>query len=98
MTSQDSGHSDSGHSDSGPSDSGPSEASELVPHTEFHRAGSVRAQGHKLNGEPEGYWEWFRLDGTMMRSGTFDSGVQVGEWTTYDKRGIPYKTTVIKPK
>jgi len=88
---------DSGPAGSGPANNGPSAADGLVPHTEFHRAGSVRAHGQKLNGEPDGYWEWFRLDGTMMRSGTFAAGVQVGEWTTYDKHGIPYKTTVIKP-
>ena len=80
-----------------PPDNGSSDAHELVPHTQFHRDGSVWARGQKLNGEPEGYWEWFRLDGTMMRSGTFAAGAQVGEWTTYDKNGIPYKTTVMKP-
>lgn len=34
-----------------------------------------------------GYWEWFRKDGTRMRSGFFYLGQQVGEWTTYDKNG-----------
>jgi len=45
-----------------------------------------------------GYWEWFRKDGTKMRSGTFDKGQQVGEWTTYDKQGRVYKVTTIERK
>jgi antitoxin component YwqK of YwqJK toxin-antitoxin module len=45
-----------------------------------------------------GYWEWFRKDGTKMRSGYFEKGEQVGEWTTYDKNGQVYKVTHIKLK
>ena len=45
-----------------------------------------------------GYWEWFRKDGTKLRSGHFDNGQQTGEWTTYDKRGQVYKVTTMKPK
>ena len=46
-----------------------------------------------LNGECEGYWEWFRKDGTKIRSGHFKNGKQIGEWITYDKKGNVYKTT-----
>jgi antitoxin component YwqK of YwqJK toxin-antitoxin module len=28
-----------------------------------------------------------------MRSGYFRDGIQVGEWTTYDKQGAVYKVT-----
>jgi antitoxin component YwqK of YwqJK toxin-antitoxin module len=45
-----------------------------------------------------GYWEWFRKDGTIMRSGNFDEGKQVGGWTTYDKNGRIVKVTTLKPK
>lgn len=62
-------------------------------HTEVHRDGSVRARGQVVDGQPDGYWEWFRLDGTTMRSGHFDKGRQTGEWTTYDTHGVPYKVT-----
>ena len=62
-------------------------------HVERHRDGSVRARGFVLDGQPHGYWEWFRLDGTMLRSGSFDRGRQTGEWTTYDRSGAPYKST-----
>lgn len=47
---------------------------------------------------PTGYWEWFRKDGTKLRSGTFTAGVQTGEWTTYDAEGNVYKVTQMKPK
>lgn len=79
-----------------PHDAASADDGRLLPHTQLHRDGSVRARGQTLDGEPEGYWEWFRLDGTIMRSGEFESGVQVGEWTTYDRSGIPYKTTVMR--
>lgn len=45
-----------------------------------------------------GYWEWYRIDGTKMRSGHFETGEPVGEWTTYDKTGAVYKVTKKKPK
>ena len=62
-------------------------------HVERHRDGSVRARGPVVDGQPHGYWEWFRLDGTLMRSGHFAEGRTVGEWTTYDRSGAPYKVT-----
>lgn len=64
----------------------------------YHKDGSLWAKGKMLNGNPEGYWEWFRKDGTKLRSGHFAAGVQVGAWTTYDKTGNVYKVTVMKPK
>jgi antitoxin component YwqK of YwqJK toxin-antitoxin module len=42
-----------------------------------------------LDGVACGYWEWFRKDGTKLRSEHFENGEQVGEWTTYDKNGEP---------
>ncbi len=62
-------------------------------HIEYHKDGSVWAQGQMRDGVPTGYWEWFRKDGTKMRSGTFEDGPQVGVWTTYDKSGRVYKVT-----
>lgn len=49
-----------------------------------------------LGDELHGYWEWYRIDGTLKRSGHFDHGKQVGEWTTYDAAGLPFKTTQMK--
>lgn len=68
------------------------------PHVEYHKDGSIRAKGQTADGVLTGYWEWFRLDGTKMRSGYFEKGEQTGEWTTYDKQGQVYKVTKIKPK
>jgi len=47
-------------------------------------------------GKMHGYWEWFRKDGTRMRSGHFENGKQVGEWITYDRAAKPFKTTMMK--
>jgi antitoxin component YwqK of YwqJK toxin-antitoxin module len=44
-----------------------------------------------------GYWEFFRKDGTLMRSGSFDLGNQIGIWTTYDQAGHPYQETDFGP-
>jgi hypothetical protein len=41
-------------------------------------------------------WEWFRKDDTQMRSGYFENGKQVGEWTTYDDKGKVVKVTTMK--
>lgn len=65
-------------------------------HLQHHADGSLRARGPMLGEVMHGYWEWFRLDGTLLRSGSFDHGVQVGEWVTYDKSGAPYKVTRMK--
>lgn len=65
-------------------------------HVQYHKDGSVWAKGQTLNEVPTGYWEWFRLDGTRMRAGTFEDGKQIGQWTTYDKAGQVYKVTTMK--
>ena len=67
-------------------------------HIQYHKDGSILAKGKTLNGKPDGYWEWFRLDGTRMRSGYFLKGKQAGEWITYDKKGKVYKVTQMERK
>jgi antitoxin component YwqK of YwqJK toxin-antitoxin module len=64
----------------------------------YHRDGSIWAKGKMLGKKMHGYWEWFRKDGVIMRSGSFDKGVQTGEWITYDKKGKVYKVTQVKPR
>ena len=60
----------------------------------YHANGqTVWSKGRVENGQPEGYWEWYRTDGTIKRSGTFRAGEPVGTWTTYDAAGKPYKST-----
>ena len=63
---------------------------------DHHKDGSVRGRGQMLDGEMHGYWQWFRTDGTLMRSGHFERGAKVGEWTTYDGAGKVYKVTTVK--
>ncbi len=63
----------------------------------YHAGGnSIWSKGRVIDGQPEGYWEWYRPDGTLKRSGNFERGRQVGEWTTYDQGGQVYKVTRMK--
>jgi len=39
------------------------------------------------------FWEFFRKDGTLMRTGSFDLDRQVGIWKTYDREGKLVKET-----
>lgn len=66
---------------------------DAIPFEKLHRDGSLWARGQTVDDVPTGYWEWFRKDGTRLRSGHFHKGRQVGEWTTYDAKGEPYKVT-----
>jgi antitoxin component YwqK of YwqJK toxin-antitoxin module len=63
----------------------------------YHANGKTRwSKGKIKNGQPDGYWEWYRIDGTLKRSGHFDKGEKVGEWITYDRKGKVYKITQTK--
>ncbi len=63
-----------------------------------HADGTIWATGTTVNGVLDGYFEWFRKDGTKLRSGYFRDGKQTGEWITYDSKGQPYKVTDMTPK
>ena len=67
-----------------------------VPFEKRHKDGSLWARGQTLDDGPTGYWERFRKDGTKLRSGHFDKGEPVGEWTTYDSAGRVYKVTQMR--
>lgn len=68
------------------------------PFVHYHKDGSVWAKGQMAGDHMHGYWEWFRKDGIIMRSGSFNNGKQVGEWITYDKQGKVFKVTKMKSK
>jgi antitoxin component YwqK of YwqJK toxin-antitoxin module len=53
----------------------------------------VKARGQRLAGELHGAWKFFRLDGSLMRSGSFDRGRQVGVWNTYTRDGALVRST-----
>ena len=60
---------------------------------EFYDNGFLKHRGRMKGGEMHGAWEFFRRDGSPLRSGRFDRGVQVGPWTTYDRSGKPHRVT-----
>lgn len=66
-------------------------------HLQYHEDGTLWARGPLVNDRPHGYWEWYRKDGTRLRSGHFEDGQQTGDWTTYDRQGQVYKVTRIRP-
>lgn len=60
----------------------------------YHANGKTKwSKGKIKEGNPEGYWEWYRIDGTLKRSGNFKKGESVGTWITYDSKGRAYKVT-----
>jgi antitoxin component YwqK of YwqJK toxin-antitoxin module len=63
------------------------------PETVRYPSGGVKMTGAHLDGEMHGPWAWYRTDGTIMRSGYFDRGKQVGVWRTFDRSGRVVKET-----
>jgi antitoxin component YwqK of YwqJK toxin-antitoxin module len=61
--------------------------------TDHYDNGNVRFRGANLEGKMHGPWKFFRRDGSLMRSGSFDRGTQVGIWRTYDRTGGVVKET-----
>ena len=59
----------------------------------YYSNGVTEYTGVVRDGLQHGSWEWFRRDGTLKRSGRFARGEQIGEWTTYDTAGEPYRVT-----
>lgn len=75
-------------------DTGPvPETPGAIPHEERYDNGEPKLRGAHLDGEMHGPWEFFRRDGSVMRSGAFDRGRQVGIWRTYDRSGAVVKET-----
>jgi len=63
------------------------------PFIEHYGNGKVKMTGFHLAGVMHGDWEWFRLDGSLMRTGAFDHRRQVGLWRTFDRAGRTVKET-----
>jgi antitoxin component YwqK of YwqJK toxin-antitoxin module len=72
-------------------------ADEIVPDSADYDNGQPKHRGFTLGGEMHGAWEFFRRDGSLMRSGEFDRGRQVGVWRTYDRAGALVKETSFSP-
>ena len=67
--------------------------SEPVPETVHYGNGQLKYVGFLLDGEAHGAWTWYRTDGSVMRTGSFERGRQVGAWRTFDRTGRLVKET-----
>jgi antitoxin component YwqK of YwqJK toxin-antitoxin module len=69
------------------------DADRPVPHVEHYANGAVKLEGFHRDGEMDGAWRFYRTDGSLMRSGSFDRGRQIGVWRTFDRSGALVKET-----
>jgi antitoxin component YwqK of YwqJK toxin-antitoxin module len=76
-----------------PTSSEPGGSGEVTPATDRYPNGNPRFRGSHLDGEMHGEWTFYRADGSVMRTGAFDRGRQVGTWTTFDRAGKTVKVT-----
>lgn len=60
---------------------------------EYYKNGGVKAKGKYKGSKMHGKWEFFRMDGTVMRTGSFNNGKQSGLWITFDAKGKKVKET-----
>ncbi len=65
-------------------------------YVKYHNDGTVWAKGQMRGKVMEGFWQFFRKDGVITRSGFFTHGKQTGKWTTYDKKGRVYKVIILE--
>jgi antitoxin component YwqK of YwqJK toxin-antitoxin module len=70
-------------------------ADEPVEETVTYGNGRTKYTGFLLGGEMHGAWSWYRTDGSIMRTGEFDRGRQIGTWRTFDRKGKVVKETSI---
>src|SRR5699024_8097191 len=66
----------------------------------YHANGKTRwSKGKVVDGEPSGYWEWYRLDGTLNAPGTLRLASQSenGSHMTNKARSIKLPTVVRSP-
>jgi antitoxin component YwqK of YwqJK toxin-antitoxin module len=54
----------------------------------YHANGKTRwSKGKIVDGKTEGYWEWYRIDGTLKRSGYFHLGEPLASGRPITKKG-----------
>jgi len=63
------------------------------PVLSYYDNATLQSKGKMRKGELHGSWSWWRKDGTLLRTGEFKNGTQIGIWWTYDATGRPYKKT-----
>ena len=69
---------------------------EPVAETVRYDSGTTKYTGFQLDGEMHGAWSWYRVDGSLMRTGEFEHGRQVGTWRTFDRKGKVVKETTFE--
>jgi antitoxin component YwqK of YwqJK toxin-antitoxin module len=69
-----------------------------IPDLAHYSTGALQSRGFMLDGEMHGIWEFFRKDGSVMRTGEFDRGRQVGIWRTFDRAGRLVKETAFSKR
>jgi len=70
---------------------------EVQPDNADYDNGEPKHRGFTLDGQMHGAWEFYRRDGSLMRSGSFDRGQQVGIWRTFHRSGAVVRETVFPP-
>ena len=58
---------------------------------EYYKNGGIKAKGKYKGANMHGKWEFFRINGSLMKSGSFINGKQSGIWTTFDAKGKKVK-------
>lgn len=66
---------------------------QATPAVDRYASGTLKSEGFLLDDQMHGDWAFYRLDGSIMRSGRFDRGRQVGPWRTFDRTGQLVKET-----
>ena len=61
---------------------------------EYYKNGGIKAKGKFKGKAMHGKWEFFRQDGSIMRTGSFVNGKQSGTWITYDAKGKVVKKSI----
>jgi antitoxin component YwqK of YwqJK toxin-antitoxin module len=69
------------------------EPADRVPAVDRYPNGNLRFTGQNLAGEMHGEWSFYRADGSVMRTGAFEHGRQVGVWRTFARDGRLVKET-----
>lgn len=70
---------------------------EVKPDNADYDNGRPKHRGFTLDGQMHGAWEFYRRDGSLMRSGSFDRGQQTGIWRTFHRSGAVVRETVFPP-
>jgi hypothetical protein len=69
----------------------------VIPDNADYDHGGPKHRGFSLGGKMHGVWEFYRRDRSLMRSGEFDRGKQVGTWKTFDRSGALVSEKVFPP-